>query len=158
MPWKFVSYNVRISGEFDSKKDSNSIKLKEIPWILVMCVIQIYLVYILLIIWPFNCIAKRQKSERYAVSSRHTNSWTNFCNPHLELICCSKGHLGTLEISTLPNIAAGTHFHSQNGTKPTTVFSPADRVAPWSLLQSLVSFYQVVQCNHKTPFLVSSRQ
>ena len=40
-----------------------------------------------------------------------------FCDPHWELICCSKWYPGTSEISTPPEIAVGTHFHAQTWHK-----------------------------------------
>ena len=36
-------------------------------------------------------------------------------------------------------LAVGTHFHVQHGTKTTPVFLPADAEPSWSLLPSLVS-------------------
>ena len=36
------------------------------------------------------------------MSSWDTDPWSNFCDPHWELICPNKWHLGTSEIST-PN-------------------------------------------------------
>ena len=45
----------------------------------------------------------------------------------------------TSEISRPPEIAVGTHFHAQHGTKTIPVFLPADGVAFWSLLPSSVS-------------------
>ena len=61
--------------------------------------------------------------------------------------------------TTIPEIAAGTHFHAQHGTKTNQVFLPADGEASWSLIQNLVSLnYQAAQCNQKTPIPVSSRQ
>ena len=54
---------------------------------------------------------------------RH-QSWSNICDPHLELICRNKWHPGTSKISTPPEIAVGTNFHAQYGTKTTSVFLP----------------------------------
>ena len=47
------------------------------------------------------------------MSSWDTNPWSNFCDPHWELICHNKWHPGTSEISTKPEIAVGMHFHVQ---------------------------------------------
>ena len=91
------------------------------------------------------------------MSSWDTNPWSNFCDPHWELICRNKWHPGTSEISTPLEIAVGTHFHAPHDTKTTPVFLPADGEASWSLLLSLVSYYQVAQCNQKTPICVASR-
>ena len=48
-------------------------------------------------------------------------------------------HTRTLETSTPPKTAIGTHFHAQHGTKTILVFLPTDGEASWSLLPSLVS-------------------
>ena len=60
------------------------------------------------------------------MSSCNTNPWSNFCDPHWEIICQNKWHPGTSEISKQPEIAVGTHFHAQHGTKAILVFLPAD--------------------------------
>ena len=73
------------------------------------------------------------------MSSWDTNPWSNFCDLHWELICRSKWHPGTSEISTPSEIAVGTHFHSRHATKTTPVFLPADGEASWSLLPISVS-------------------
>ena len=45
-----------------------------------------------------------------------------------------------MEISTPPEIAVGTHFHTQNGTTKTTlVVLPAEEEASWSLFPSFIS-------------------
>ena len=46
---------------------------------------------------------------------------------------------GTLEISTPPEIALGTLFHVQHGTKTSPAFLPVDGEGSWSLLTSSVS-------------------
>ena len=57
----------------------------------------------------------------------------------------------TLEISTTPEIAVGTHFHAQHGTKNTSDFFSADRKAsvagPYSQLQS--PYNQAAQSTRK---------
>ena len=73
------------------------------------------------------------------MSSWDTNPWSNFCDPHWELICRNKWHPGTSEISTPPEIAVGTHFHARHGTKTTLVFLAADGEASCPLLPSSVS-------------------
>ena len=70
------------------------------------------------------------------MSSWTTNLWSNFYDPQWKLICCNKWHPGTLEISTLAEIAVGTHFHVQHGTKTTPVLLPADGEGSWSLISS----------------------
>ena len=84
-------------------------------------------------------VKNRLKTERKAVSSWDTNPWSNFCDPHWELICCNQWPSQTSEIFTPPKIAVGTHFHAQHGTKTIPVFLPADGDASWLLLPSLVS-------------------
>ena len=46
------------------------------------------------------------------MSSWDTNPWSNFCDPHWELIYHNKWHPGTSEISTPREVAEGAHFHS----------------------------------------------
>ena len=84
-------------------------------------------------------VKNRSKIEGQTVSSRDTNPWSNFCDPHWELICCNKWQPGTSEISTPPDIAVETHFHAQHCTKTTPVFLPADGKDSWSLLPNSVS-------------------
>ena len=45
------------------------------------------------------------------MSSWDTNPWSNFYDPHWELICLNKWHPGTSEISTPTKIAIGMHFY-----------------------------------------------
>ena len=45
----------------------------------------------------------------------------------------------------------------EHDTKTTPAFLPADGEASWSLLPSSSPYYQVAQCNQKTPIPVSSR-
>ena len=73
------------------------------------------------------------------MSSWDTNPWSNFCDPHWELICHNKWHPGASEISTPPEIYVGIHFHEQHDTKTIPIFLPADGEASWLLLPSLVS-------------------
>ena len=69
------------------------------------------------------------------MSSRDTNPWSNFCDPHWELICGNKWHPCSSEISTAPEIAVGTHFYARTWyTKTTEIFLLADGEASWSLL------------------------
>ena len=68
-----------------------------------------------------------------------TYPWSNFCDPHWELICWNKWHPETSEISTPPAIATGRHFYVWHGTKPILVFWPVDEVAFWLLLPGWVS-------------------
>ena len=62
----------------------------------------------------------------------------NFCDPNWELIFRNKWHWGTLEMSTPPEIAVGTHFHVGHGTKTILLFLPADGEASWLLLPSSI--------------------
>ena len=47
---------------------------------------------------------------------------------------------GTTEISTPPEIAAGTHFRAQHGIKTILVFLPTDGEAYWLVLLCLLFF------------------
>ena len=63
--------------------------------------------------------------------------WSNFCDPHWELICCEKWHPGSCEISTWPGIAVGVHFLAQHSNKTIPLFLPAHGEAAWSLFPVL---------------------
>ena len=100
--------------------------------------IQSYLVYILLIRWPELVELKiGQKHKGRLFFMRH-QSLCNFCDPHWEVICRTKWHTGTSEISTPPKIAVEPHFHARYSTKTITVFLPTDGEASWSLLPKSV--------------------
>ena len=101
--------------------------------------IQIYLVYILLIIWPFQELKIGQKQKGRLWVLWDSNPWSNFCDLHWQLICCKKWHPGTSEISTSLEIAARSHFYAQHGTKTTPVFLPDGGKASRSLLPSSIS-------------------
>ena len=73
------------------------------------------------------------------MSSWDTNPWSNFCDPHWELICCNKWHTGTLEIFTLLEIVVATHFHERHGTKTVLLLLCADGEASWSLLPGSIA-------------------
>ena len=45
----------------------------------------------------------------------------------------------TSKTSTPPELAVGTNFHAQHGTKTTPVFLPADEEDSWLLLSNSVS-------------------
>ena len=62
-----------------------------------------------------------------------------------------------MEISTVQNIAAGTHLHAQHGTKTTPAFLPVDGEASWSLLPNLVSLLSGNTVQPKNTYSVSSR-
>ena len=142
-----------MSREFDSRKNSHPTKFGRRTRILVKLsfrdfqlsafqisiVIQIYLVYVLWIIWQFQWIEKRSKSERQAKNSWDTNPWNNFRDHHWKFICNNKLYLETLKSSTPLEIAIGTYFHIRHGTKTTPVFLFADREVFWLLLPSSVS-------------------
>ena len=72
------------------------------------------------------------------MSSFNTNPWSNFCDPHWELINRNKWHPGTSEISTPLEIAVNTSMR-EHGTKTTPVFLLADGEASWLQLPSSVS-------------------
>ena len=72
-------------------------------------------------------------------------------------ICCNKWQPGASEISTPPEIAVTTHFHAQHGTKTTPVFLSADEKSLGCCFQVQSPYYQVAQCNQKTPIPAFSR-
>ena len=72
------------------------------------------------------------------MSSWDTNLRGNICDPYWELICHNKLHPRTSKISKPTEIAVGTHFHAQQGTKTTLVFLPANGEISWTLLPNLV--------------------
>ena len=80
-----------------------------------------------------------KKSVREVAISWDTDSWSIFCDPHWELICCNKRHPGTSGLTTPPEISVGTNFCARHGTKTTPVFLSADGEASWSLLPNSVS-------------------
>ena len=100
--------------------------------------VQRYLVYVFLIIWPFQWLEKRSKSERSALSLWDTNPWSNFCDSHWELICRNKQHPGTPEISKPQETPVETHFYVWHGTHSIPALSPTDGDASWLLLSNLV--------------------
>ena len=91
------------------------------------------------------------------MSSWDTNPLSNLCDPHWELICYNKWHPGTSEISTPPNSCRDTLPHAEMALK-----------LPWYLYQLMEKclghyfqvwspYYQVAQCNQKTPIPISSK-
>ena len=74
------------------------------------------------------------------MSSWNTNPWSNFCNPHWELLCQNKWHPGISEISAPGEIAVEAHFYARHATKTIMVFLLADGEAMWLLLPSLTFF------------------
>ena len=59
--------------------------------------------------------------------------------PILEIFFLTLTENSSVVISTRPEIAVGTHFHVQHGTKRTLLFLPAEGEAPWLLFLSSVS-------------------
>ena len=57
------------------------------------------------------------------------------------------------ETST-PPVAVGTHFHAGHGTKTNTVFLATDVEPLVYYFQVQSPYYQVTQCNQKTPIAV----
>ena len=74
------------------------------------------------------------------MSSWDTNPWSNFCDPHRELICHNKWHPGTSGIFTTSKIAVRTHYLLME--KP---------LGRYFHVQSL--YYQGAQCKRKHLFL-----
>ena len=131
-----------MSGDFDSRKDSHSLKFEQRPQIFVklslreLCYSELPGLHLFDNMAMIHRVKNGFKTE--AVSSWDTNPWSDFCDPPWELICCKKWHLGTLEIFTTPEIAVGTHFQVQHGTKTNLVFLLADGEAFWLLCPSSV--------------------
>ena len=73
-----------------------------------------------------------------------TNPWSNSCDLQWEFICHNKWHSETLEISTPPEIAVGSHFRAQHGPKTALLILPADGEASWSLLPLLENTYSCI--------------
>ena len=83
------------------------------------------------------------------MNAQDTNSWSNFCDPHWELICRNKWQPRTLEISIPLEIAVGTHFHAWHGTKTGLTINGV-----WSHLHmpTHASFYLGVLLSHVQNF------
>ena len=119
---KFVLQRARMSEQFGSTKDSYSTKFKQRPQIFVnLSFIELFDSK-LSGVRPFDNMAiihwvkNRSETKRYAVSSWDTNPLLrNFYDPHWELICCNKRHLGTWEIKTPMEISLRKHFHVRHG-------------------------------------------
>ena len=70
-----------------------------------------------------HCIElKKGQNQKGRLWVHETNFCRNFCDPLWELIFGNKWHLGTSEISTPLEIAAGSHFHAWHDSKPTSTF------------------------------------
>ena len=117
-----------MSGEFDSRKDSQSTKFERRRRIFVKLSFRELCDSKLSGLHPFDNMAiihwvkNWSKTERYAVISWDTHPSSNFYDPHWELFYCDKWNPRTSEISTPTEIVVGTHFHGQHGTKTTLVF------------------------------------
>ena len=110
---KFVSHKVRMSGEFDSRKDSYSTELEQRPQIFVKLSFRELRGSKLSGLQPFDMaiihwFKNRLKTERKAVSSWENNLCKYFFDLCWKLICHNKWYPGTSEILTLPEIAVGT--------------------------------------------------
>ena len=112
---RFVPNRGGISGEYDSRKDLQSIKFERRPWIFAALSFREFCDSKLYGLHPFDnmTIIYWVEIERKAVRSWVTNPWSNFCDLHRELICRNKWHPGTSEISKTPEIAVGTDFHAR---------------------------------------------
>ena len=91
------------------------------------------------------------------MGSWDTNPCSNFCEPHWVLICHYKWHPGSSEMSTLPEIAVGIHFHAQHGTKTTWYFYLLMEKPLRCYFQVWSPYYQVALCNQKISVPVFSR-
>ena len=129
-----------MSGEFESRKYSRSTKLERRLGIFAKLSLRELYDSTLSGLHPpdnmaiIHWVKNGLKTGRYTVGSWDTNPRSNFCDPHWEFIGHNKWHPETLEISTLPEIAVGTHYNARQGTKTILVFLPADGEASWSAL------------------------
>ena len=129
-PFKYVSNKARISEEFNSRKDSQSIKLEQRPQNLANLKFRELCDSKLSRLHPFGktAILLNQKKEGkiWKVGceiKKHFDPWSDFCDPHWELFCCNKWNEKTLEISTPAKIVVGMHFmHDMALTKTSLVF------------------------------------
>ena len=132
--FRFVSHIVKISREFDSRKDSHSTKLKQRPQIFrKLSFIELYDSKLSslnpfdnMVINRWVKIGRKQKGRMLVLETP-----SNFCDAHWEL--------RDLRNLTPPEIAVETHFHVPHSTKTTSLFSTADAETYWSLLPSSIS-------------------
>ena len=158
---KFVLHRARISGAFDSRKDSYLMKFEQRSQIFVKLSLREFCDSNLSGLYPFdnmaiihgvkNCLRR----ERQTMSSWDTNFWSNFCGPHWELISCNKWHPRSVEIST-PEISVGAHFHAQHDTKTIQDFYLLIEKPFGCCFQLWCHYYHVAQRNQKTPIPLSS--
>ena len=85
------------------------------------------------------------------MSSWDTSPWSNFCDPHWKLICHNKWHPGTSEISTPPKTSVEMQIHAW------TYFYLLMEKPLGRYFQVRSPYYQVAQCNQKTPIVLSWR-
>ena len=110
--------------------------------------IRSYFIRILMIIWTFHGVKKGAKIRKVGCELWDIDPWSNFCDPHWELICRNKWQLATSGISISPEIAVGTHFYARHGTKTTPVLLPTDGKAFWLLLLSRSPYCQATECTY----------
>ena len=99
------------------------------------------------------------------MSSGDTNSWSNFCDPHWELICL----FGTLTENSTENTQGPRKYHTTRNScrdalpcanmalKLPRYFYMLMEKPPGCYFQVQSPYYQAAQCNQKTPILVSSK-
>ena len=99
----------------------------------------------------------RSRTKRWVVSLWDTNPWSNFRDPHWELICRKKWHPGTSEISMPAEVAAEPYFMCDMALKLYWQFYLLMEKPLGRYYQVRSPYYQMSQCNQKTPISVSSR-
>ena len=134
---KFVSHWARISSEFDSRKDSHSIKYEKRPQIFVKL--------------KFRKLCDSKWSGLHPFGKMVIIHWIKnrlrvHETPILEVIFVSLTENSSIMTNYTqgpwkypPKITVGTQFHVQHGTKTTPVCLPNDGEAFWLVLPSSVS-------------------
>ena len=138
---RFVSHRGRMLGELDSRKDSQSAKFEGSPEIFLKLSFRELCDSKLSCLHPFDNMVTIHWVE-ICQKQRKSRLWVNetqileviFCYLHWQPLCRNKWHPGTSEISTVPEIAVGTQFLVQYGTKSSPVYLHADGEVSWSLL------------------------
>ena len=96
-------------------------------------------------------IKKKSKSQRWALSSWGTNPWSNFYDPHWEVIYRNQWSRELRNIH-ITEITVGTHFHAQHGFKLPHYFYLLMEKPLGSYFQFRSPYYKGEQCNQKNLF------
>ena len=130
----YLPHKTGKSGESDSRKDYQSTKLERRPRILVklsfreLCISKSTG-------WSiFDNIAISLNKKKYVKMRKVgcewiTYSYSNFCDPDWELICCKKWH----PVTSTSKIAIRKYFHARHGSKITPILLHVDGGASQSL-------------------------